>query len=124
MGLNDRGDEVYKSLIEGREVSAAHKAMALNAARMVDTLDRIEAEFLLDPRLTVINSQGTESPNPLITEQRMITGALSQILSKLGVAALPEVKKQGKSKRDELAERRDKRRAGIRGPDTQDSVQP
>ena len=110
-GLGERGQEVYKALIEGRDVSAAHKALALNAARMADTLDKIELELSLNPNLTVINSQGTRTVNPLIAEARMITGALSQVLAKMGLAELPEVSSGDRSKVDDLAKRRAQRQA-------------
>lgn len=123
IGLSEHGQQVYESLIEGREVSAAHKAMALNAARLADVLDRISTEFMANPTLTVINSQGTETANPLITESRMLTASLAQILAKLGVAALPDAKPQEKSRVDELAEQRARRRAGLRGSDPENTVQ-
>ena len=110
-GLNTRGRETYLALTQGRDINAAQKAMALNAARMTDTLDRIDEELALRPNLTVINSQGTETVNPLIAEHRMITGALSQILAKMGFSALPDATSGEKSKFDELSERRAQRRA-------------
>ncbi|MBB3752597.1 hypothetical protein FHT44_005109 [Mycolicibacterium sp. BK634] len=122
--LGERGQEVYDALTKGREVSGAHKAMALNAARLADTLDRIDTEFALSPHLTVENGQGTITINPLIAESRQITGSLMQILAKLGVAALPEPKSGEKSARDQLAEKRAKRQADIRGSASPDSVQP
>lgn len=103
--LNPRGLEVYTALTEGRKLNAAHRAMALNAARLVDALDRMSAEIKVR-ELTVINSQGTETVAPLIAESRAITSALSQILAKMGFAELPEPKSTEKSVLDELAERR------------------
>lgn len=110
-GLNERGQEIYKALTDNRDITAAHKIMALNAARLADTLDRIDIELALNPNLTVTNGQGTRTVNPLITESRMITGALSQILAKMGISELPDAKSGEKSKFDELAERRATRRA-------------
>lgn len=121
-GLKDRGVEVYKALTERRDVSAAHRVMALSAARIADTLDLIELELALNPQLTVENSQGTITVNPLIAEARMLTGALSQILAKMGVSSLPEQESQEKSKLDELAERRAER-AAARTSNTTDSLQ-
>lgn len=110
--LTERGQAVYDALIKGRgEVSAAHEAMALNAARMAATLDAIEEELAICPELTVINSQGTRTINPLISEARMLTGALAQILSKMGVSALPEREQTEKSRVDQLAERRAQRQS-------------
>jgi hypothetical protein len=63
-------------------------------------------------RLTTINSQGTETINPVLSELRMVTSALSQVLAKLGVGELPRVRAGEKSIRDQLAERRAKRAAG------------
>lgn len=125
--LQETGQALYDSLIQGRDATAAHKAMALNAARIADTLDAIQRELTLYPNLTVINSQGTRTANPLITEARQLTAALSQILAKLGVAELPDTKPTEKTKRDELAEKRANRRksaAANGGSNPEDSVQP
>lgn len=108
--LGANGQNLYDALIDGRDVNAAHKIMALNAARIADMLDNIQQELIACPNLTVINSQGTETANPLITEARQLTSTLSQILSKLGVAALPEPA-QGDSRLDDLARRRAERQA-------------
>lgn len=110
-GLAECGQGVYDALTEGREVSAAHRAMALNAGRLADTLDLIELELGLNPHLTVTNGQGTVTVNPLIAEARMLTGALSQILAKMGVSTLPEAEKQETSTLDDLTKRREARRA-------------
>ncbi|AEJ92090.1 hypothetical protein OPTIMUS_6 [Mycobacterium phage Optimus] len=109
-GLGPRGSEVFEALTDGRPISAAQRALALNAARLADTLDRIESELAHAP-LTVINSQGTETIHPLISEARMLTGALSQILAKMGVSALPEPESKEKRPLDVLAERRAQRQA-------------
>ena len=109
--LAEHGQAVYDALVSGRDVSAAQMAMALNAARTVDTLDKIELELALNPALTVVNTQGTRTANPLISEARMLRGALSQILSKMGVSALPEREQTEKSRVDQLAERRAQRQA-------------
>lgn len=109
--LQESGKALYESLISERKPSAAHKTMILNAARMADMLDKIELELALNPNLTVVNGQGTRTVNPLISEARMIAGALSQILAKLGVAELPKVKSGEKTLKDQLAEQRKKREA-------------
>ena len=111
MNLGPRGQEVYDALIKNRDLNAAQRVLALNAARLAETLDRIEAELALNPNLTVINSQGTETINPLISEARMLTGALSQILAKMGMATFPDAESQEKSKVDQLADRRAQRQA-------------
>ena len=120
--LSFRGRGVYDALISDRDVTDAHRAMALNAARMADTLDRIETELALNPNLTVVNGQGTRTINPLISEARMITGALSQILAKMGVSELPEREQTEKSRVDQLSERRAKRQAA-RASNAEDSLQ-
>ena len=104
------GEELFVALTEGREVSAAHRVLIVNAARLADKCDELSAA--VGGRLTVVNSQGTETINPLISELRMVTSALSQVLGKLGVGELPRVRDGGKSIRDQLAERRAKREAG------------
>lgn len=107
--LGPSGRELYSALVEGREVSDAHRVLVLNAARLADKCDELLAG--VGGRLTTVNSLGTEGVNPLITEFRMASSALAQLLSKLGVSELPRVK-SGKSLRDELAELRAKRAAG------------
>ena len=62
--------------------------------------------------LTVVNSQGTVTINPLISELRMATAGLAGVLAKLGVGELPRVSAGEKSIRDQLAERRALRGAG------------
>ena len=103
--LGPRGGEVYAALTEGRDLTAVHRALILNVARMVDKLDQI-ADELPEDCLTVINEKGTEAAHPLITEQRMIMTALSTILAKMGISELPEAKAQGKSVVDQITERR------------------
>ena len=107
MAINDlgpSGSELYEALVGGREVSSAHRVLALNAARLADKADELSAE--VGGRLITINSQGTETINPLISELRMVTGALAQVLTKLGVGELPKVRGGEKTIRDQLAERR------------------
>lgn len=108
--LGVTGRELYLSLIGGRDVSAAHCALVLNAARLADKADELSAA--VGGRLTTVNSQGTETINPLISELRMVTAGLAQVLGKLGVGELPKVRGGEKSIRDQLAERRAAREAG------------
>ncbi len=122
-GLLMRGQSVYDALIKDRPVNAAHKAMALNAARMADTLDRLELAFAAEPHLTVVNGQGTETINPIIAEARQYTSSLMQILAKFGMAELPEAISREKSVFDQLAERRaDRLRSANGGSDTANSM--
>lgn len=123
--LTPRAQEVYKALTEGRDVTVVHKAMVLNVARMVDKLDRADEELSGLDSLTVINGQGTETINPLVAEQRMITSALSTILAKMGISELPEAKTQEKSPLDEIAERRAarERERAARDSNTANSLQ-
>jgi len=108
--LGPSGRELYDALVEGREVSAAHKALVLNAARLADKADELTAE--VGGRLTTVNSQGTETINPVVSELRMVTTALAGVLAKLGVGELPKVRSGEVSIRDELAKRRAAREAG------------
>lgn len=108
--LGPSGRELFDALVGGRDVSAAHRALVLNAARLADKADELSAA--VGGRLTTINSQGTETINPVLSELRMVTSALAAVLSKLGVGELPKVRSGEKSIRDQLAERRAKRDAG------------
>lgn len=108
-GLGPSGRELFEALVEGREVSAAHRALVLNAARLADKADELTEGVT---SLTVVNSQGTETVHPLISELRMVTTALAGVLAKLGVGELPKVRSGDKSIRDQLAERRAQREAG------------
>ena len=109
-GLGVSGRELFDSLSEGRELSGAQRVLVLQAARLADKCDELLGQ--VDGRLTTVNSQGTETINPLISEFRMVSGALSQILAKLGVGELPKVRSGEKSIRDQLAERRARRDVG------------
>lgn len=108
--LESTGRQMFESLTGGRDLSGAHLAMIVNACRMADRIDRLNEA--VGGRLTVTNSQSTETINPLISEARMMTSALSQVLAKLGVAELPKVRSGDKSIRDQLAEARARRVAG------------
>lgn len=108
--LGPSGRELYEALVAGREVSAAHRALVLNAARLADKADELSAA--VGGRLTTVNSQGTETINPVVSELRMVTAGLAQVLGKLGVGELPKVRSGDKSIRDQLAERRARREAG------------
>ena len=108
--LGPTGRELFEALVDGREVSAAHRALVLNAARLADKADELSAA--VGGRLTTVNSQGTETINPVVSELRMVTAGLAQVLGKLGVGELPKVRVGDKSIRDQLAERRAKREAG------------
>lgn len=108
--LGPSGRDLYESLLGGREVSAAHRSLVVNAARLADKAD--ELSEAVGGRLTTINSQGTETINPLISELRMVTAGLAAVLSKLGVGELPKVRSGEKTIRDQLAERRAMRVAG------------
>lgn len=108
LGLSGR--ELFDALVDGREVSPAHRVLALNAGRLADKAD--ELSEAVGGRLTTVNSQGTETINPLISELRMVTGALAQVLAKLGVGELPKIRSGEKTIRDQLAERRAQREAG------------
>lgn len=110
-GLGPSGRSVFEALVEGRDVSAAHRVLALNAARLADKAD--ELSEAVGGRLTTVNSQGTETINPVVSELRMVTGALAQVLAKLGVGELPKVRSGEKTIRDQLAERRAQR--GVAG---------
>lgn len=103
-GLGPSGQALFDALVEGRSVSAAHRALVLNAARLADKADELSAD--VNGRLTTVNSQGTECINPVVSELRMVTTALAQVLGKLGVGELPQVRSGEKSIRDQLAERR------------------
>lgn len=123
--LAARGHDIYVSLTEGRDVTPALKAAVLNIARLADTLDRIDIELAMHPNLTVVNSQGTRTVNPLITEARMLTGALSTCLAKMGISELPERASGEKTVFDKLNERRTERqRTANGGSDSADSGQP
>lgn len=108
--LGPSGRDLFVSLVEGRSVPAAQRVLVLQAARLADKCDELLGA--VEGRLTTVNSLGTESVNPLISEFRMVSGALSQVLSKLGVGELPKVRSGDRSIRDQLAERRARRDVG------------
>lgn len=107
--LKSAGSELYKSLTEGRTTTAAHRSLILQAARMADRLDALTDE--VGDRLTTTNSQGTETINPLISEHRMISTAMAQIMKALGVQALPEKADGALSLQEQLKKAREEREA-------------
>lgn len=102
--LGESGRDLWAGVASGRGMTAASRALLLNACRMADRLDDLVEK--IGGRLTVINHQGTETINPLIAEHRMQYTALAQVLAKMGVAELPKPKSDKKSSRDELAAKR------------------
>lgn len=102
--LGESGRDLWAGVANGRGMTAASRALLLNACRMADRLDDLVEK--IGDRLTVINHQGTETINPLIAEHRMQYTALAQVLAKMGVAELPKPKSDKKSSRDELAAKR------------------
>lgn len=107
-GLGDAGSELWTGVTSGRELDAPSKVLLVNACRIADRLDDLVE--MIGSRLTVINDQGTETINPLISEHRQQYATLAVILSKMGLGELPK-SKSGPSKWDELARRRQNRNA-------------
>ena len=114
-GLKESGEALWEDTVNGRQLSAAHKALLLNACRIADRLDDI-AEELEDAPLTVTlyDKRGepiNEVAQPLLGEHRQQFATMSQILSRLGVGELPKTNAGKKSLKDQLAEQREKREA-------------
>lgn len=107
-GLSSAGKELWTGVTSGRELDAPSKVLLVNACRIADRLDDLVET--IGSRLTVINDQGTETINPLISEHRQQYATLAAILSKMGLGELPK-SKSGPSKWDELARRRQNRNA-------------
>lgn len=107
-GLSSAGTELWTGVTSGRELDAPSKVLLVNACRIADRLDDLVET--IGSRLTVINDQGTETINPLISEHRQQYATLAAILSKMGLGELPK-SKSGPSKWDELARRRQNRNA-------------
>lgn len=112
-GLGEAGQALWDEVAIGRPLSVAHKTLLLNACRIADRLDEIDNEI---PRagLTVVNHQGTESINPLISEQRQQLAQLSAILTRMGFKELPKPTEQV-SVADRMAEQRKKRAKRVAG---------
>lgn len=106
-GLGETGKRLYEAVSDGRKLSVPHEVLLLNACRIADRLDEIDAEL---PRkgLTVTNDQGTESVNPLIPEQRQQLAQLGSLLARMGIKELPEIGHQT-SIAEELAKQRERR---------------
>lgn len=109
-GLGPSGLDIFKALTDGRDVTPGHLVLITNAARLADKADELSAA--VNGRLTTVNSQGTETINPVVSEFRMVSAALAQLLQRLGVGELPRVRSAEKSIRDQLSERRARREAG------------
>ena len=108
-GLSAAGEELWVSVTTGRVLDAPSRVMLLNACRIADRLDALDSE--IGGRLTSFNARGDEVINPLISEHRQQYSTLAGILSKMGIGELPKPK-QGSSKWDELAAKREARAKG------------
>jgi hypothetical protein len=111
--LGKAGSKLWGAVAGGRELSAAHRALLLNACRIADRLDEIDEEI---PRagLTVVNHQGTECVNPLIPEQRQQLSQLSAVLTRMGFKELPKDAPK-RTVKDQMAEQRAKRAQRVAG---------
>lgn len=107
-GLGLAGIDLWLSVSSGRSLDAASRVLLLNACRIADRLDALDAE--IDGRLLSFNQRGDEVINPLISEHRQQYSTLAGILSRMGLGELPRVS-VGDSKWDELAKRRAEREA-------------
>lgn len=108
-GLLERGQELWRAVCEKRTLDAPSRVLLLNACRIADRLDALDAE--IDGRLISYNQRGDEVINPLISEHRQQYATLAGIFSKMGLGELPKPA-SGPSKWDELAAKRAKRAAG------------
>lgn len=106
-GLSEAGVELWNDIANGRRLSAAHRSLLLNICRVADRLDEL-AEELAGRELVVTNHQGTETPNPLLTEHRMQLATMSQLMTRLGIGELPKAAKQS-SVKDQMAQKREER---------------
>lgn len=107
-GLGLAGIDLWLSVSSGRQLDAASRVLLLNACRIADRLDALDAE--IDGRLLSFNQRGDEVINPLISEHRQQYSTLASILSRMGLGELPRPQ-SGDSKWDELAKRRAEREA-------------
>lgn len=105
--LGDAGKALWGDIAEGRPLSAAHKYLLLNICRIADRLNELDDE-LAGRDLVVVNHQGTEMPNPLLTEHRMQLATMSQLMHRLGVGELPKAKQKNTVK-DQMAAKRAER---------------
>ena len=106
-GLGEAGTELWNDVTAGRRLTAANKALLLNICRIADRLDEL-ADELAGRDLVVVNHQGTETPNPLLTEHRMQLSTMSQLMQRMGIGELPKVSTKA-SVRDQMAEKRAER---------------
>lgn len=105
--LSENAVALWDSLHQGRELALPYQILVLNICRISDRLDDLATELNGRP-LVVVNAQGTETPNPLLTEHRMQLATMSQLLTRMGFKELPkEVSK--KTVKDQMAEQRAKR---------------
>jgi len=107
-GLNLAGIDLWIAVSADRELNAPSKVLLLNACRIADRLDALDAE--IDGRLISQNSRGDEVINPLISEHRQQYATLAQIFSKMGLGELPKPS-TGNSRWDELEKKRAEREA-------------
>lgn len=105
--LGEAGTELWNDVCGERKLSSAHQQLLLNICRIADRLNALDDELAGRP-LVVENHQGTEMPNPLLTEHRMQLATMSQLMHRLGIGELPKAKQKNTVK-DQMAAKRAER---------------
>lgn len=85
--LKDSGRALWDGVSAARKITPSLTPVLFNACRIADSLDGI-AETLADAPLTVENSRGDETANPLFAEHRQQSMALARILASMGIDKL------------------------------------
>ena len=98
------GVELWQSVHEVSLVPARAKSLLVNACRIADRLDDMFDAMRVEP-LTVMSAKGERIANPLMTEHRMQTLALRQLLA--DIAKWPAKTSNKKSLAEQLAEMRE-----------------
>jgi len=83
-GLGRRGASFLRWAGRSFELDPPHRALVVEAARMMDLLDALAVQVERDG-LTVAGSTGQPRPHPLLAEQRSTALALSRLLDALGL---------------------------------------
>lgn len=81
-GLKTAGRRLWVSVLDEYDLDEHESSLLLQAARTVDTLDRVATDLEGAP-MTVISERGATRANPLLAEHARLSLTLSRLLASL-----------------------------------------
>lgn len=102
--LAESGQALWDAVTEQFNLTAAHRALLMNACRIADRLDVLQ-DAIEDEALIMWTEKG-KSANPLLAEHRQQMSALASILKQLGVDKLNPKSQKKKTLQEKMSEAR------------------